>query len=135
MYIIGLGCSAQVGKDTAASYLERKYPRRVKRIGFADKLKKIAMDLFALSWEQCYGPQEIKEAVDPRYGKSPRQIMQELGEKMRDIYPDIWVDTVFYTTIPQYEKEGYECVIISDTRYPNEAESIHRRQGIVVRKD
>ena len=133
MKVVGLGCTAQVGKDTAAEYLERKYPGRVKRVAFADKLKKTAMDLFGLSWEQCYGPTEVKEAIDPRYGKSPRQIMQELGEKMREIYEDIWVDTVFYTTIPSHEKEGFDCFVISDMRYPNEADGIHSRRGHVVK--
>jgi hypothetical protein len=135
MLVIGLGATAQVGKDTAATYLEKKYPGRFKRVAFADKLKQITMDLFGLSWEQCYGPQEIKEAIDPRYGKSPRKIMQEVGEKMREIYPDIWVDTVFHTTIPKHEKEGYDCFAASDMRYPNEADGIRRRFGFAVRVD
>jgi hypothetical protein len=135
MLVIGFGATAQVGKDTAAAYLEKKYPGRVKRVAFADKLKKITMDLFDLSQEQCYGPQDIKEAIDPRYGKSPRKIMQEVGEKMREIYPDIWVDTVFYTTIPKYEEEGYDCFAVADMRYPNEANGIRGKNGFAVRVD
>ena len=119
MKVIGLGCTAQVGKDTAAEYWEEKYPGKVKRVGFADKLKQICMLLFGLSYEQCYGPKEVKEAIDPRYGKTPREIMQGVGEKMREIYPDIWVDTVFYTTIPEWQKEGFDCFVVSDVRYPN----------------
>ena len=133
MEIVGFGCTAQVGKDTAAEYLEKEFPGRVKRVAFADKLKKVAMDLFGLSWEQCYGSQEIKEAVDPRYGLTPREILQGIGEKMRDVYPDIWVDTVFNTTIPELEKQGFDCVVISDVRYPNEADKIHKEGGYVVK--
>lgn len=138
MLIIGLGCTAQVGKDTAAEYLEKKYPGKVKRVAFADKLKRIAMDLFGLSHEQCYGSQEVKETVDPRYGLTPREILQGLGEKMREIFPTIWVDTVFNSTIPQLAEEGYDCFIISDVRYPNEGDKIRAHGGIVgkvVRKD
>jgi hypothetical protein len=133
MYIIGFGCTAQVGKDTACEYLEKKYPGKVKRVGFADKLKLIVMELFDLSWEQCYGAKEIKEAIDERYGKSPRKLMQELGEKMREIYPEIWVDTVLYVTIPQYQREGYDCFVISDVRYPNETAGVHNANGVVVK--
>lgn len=133
MRIIGLGCTAQVGKDTAAEYLEKRYPGRVKRVAFADKLKKICMDLFGLTQEQCYGPQDIKEKIDPRYNMTPREIMMGVGEKMRQIFPDIWVDTVFYTTIPEWEAQGYDCFVISDVRYPNEADKIHAREGVVVK--
>lgn len=133
MRIIGLGCTAQVGKDTAAEYLEKKYPGRVKRVAFADKLKKICMDLFGLTYEQCYGSQQIKEKIDPRYGLTPREIMMGVGEKMREIFPSIWVDTVFYTTIPECEKEGFDCFVVSDVRYPNEADKIHGKGGKVVK--
>ena len=135
MKIIGLGITAQVGKDTAAAYLEKKFPGQVKPLAFAYKLKKIAMELFGLSWEQCNGPYEIKEAIDPRYGKSPRKIMQELGEKMREIYPDVWIDAVFDIAIPKFQKDGYDIFAISDTRYPNEAVGIQGRSGVVVRID
>ncbi len=133
MRLVGLGCTAQVGKDTAAEYLEKKYPGRIKRVGFADKLKEVCMLLFGLSHEQCYGPKEVKEAIDPRYGMSPREIMQKVGDGMRKIYADIWVDTVFYTTIPQYEEEGYDCFVISDVRYPNEGDKVHAEAGTLVK--
>lgn len=133
MLIVGFGCTAQVGKDTAAEYLEKKYSGRVKRVAFADKLKKVAIDLFGLSWEQCYGSQQIKETVDSRYGMTPREILQGIGEKMRHVYPDIWVDTVFNTTIPEFVKQGFDCFVISDVRYPNEANKIHAAGGAVVK--
>ena len=133
MKLIGLGCTAQVGKDTAAEYWEKKYPGIVKRVGFADKLKEVCMLLFGLSHEQCYGSKEIKEAIDPRYGISPRAIMQGVGEKMREIYPNIWVDTVFYTTIPTYLENGFDCFIVSDVRYPNEGDKVHKEGGTLVK--
>lgn len=133
MHIIGLGCTAQVGKDTAAEYLEKKYPGRVKRVGFADKLKEVSMLLFGLSHEQCYGSKEVKEKVDPRYGLTPREILQGVGEKMREVFPGIWVDTVFYTTIPEYQKEGFDCFVISDVRYPNEGDKVHDEGGALIK--
>ena len=133
MRVVGFGCTAQVGKDTATEYLEKKYPGRVKRVAFADKLKQVCILLFGLSDEQCYGSKEIKETVDPRYGMSPREIMQKVGEGMRKIYPEIWVDTVFYTTIPDHEKDGYDFFVVSDVRYPNEGDKIHAENGTLVK--
>jgi len=133
MQVIGLGCTAQVGKDTAAEYWEKKFPGRVKRVAFADKLKQVCMLLFDLSYEQCYGSKESKEAIDPRWGMSPREILQKVGEGMRKIYPDIWVDTVFYTTIPDHQKDGYDFFVISDVRYPNEGDKVHKEDGTLIK--
>jgi len=133
MRVIGLGCTAQVGKDTAAEYWEKKYPGRVKRVAFADKLKQVCMLLFGFSHEQCYGSKEIKETVDSRYGMSPREILQKVGEGMRKVYPNIWVDTVFNTTIPPLQEEGFDCFIISDVRYPNEGDKILSIGGTLVK--
>ncbi len=133
MRVVGFGCTAQVGKDTATEYLEKKYPGSAKRVAFADKLKQVCMLLFGLSYEQCYGSKEIKETIDPRYGMSPREIMQKVGDGMRKIYPEIWVDTVFYTTIPDHQKEGYDFFVISDVRYPNEGDKIHAESGTLVK--
>jgi len=133
MRVVGFGCTAQVGKDTATEYLEKKYPGRAKRVAFADKLKQVCMLLFDLSYEQCYGSKEIKETIDPRYGMSPREIMQKVGDGMRKVYPEIWVDTVFYTTIPAHQKEGYDLFVISDVRYPNEGDKIHAEEGTLVK--
>lgn len=135
MKIVGFGYKAQSGKDTAATYLAQKFLGKVKQVAFADKLKEIAMDLFGLTHEQCYGPKEIKEKVDPRYGLSPREIMQKVGEKMREIHPSIWVDTVFNSTLPRAVEEGFTCLAISDVRYPNEGDRIHEYGGVVARID
>jgi hypothetical protein len=130
--ILGFGVTAQVGKDTAAEYIERRFPD-AKRISFADRLKEVAQLLFGLSYEQCYGPVSVKEKIDPRYGLTPREIMQGLGQKMREIYPDIWIDTVFNITIPQLEAVGFDKFVISDVRYPNEAKIIERNGGYLVK--
>jgi len=51
---------------------------------------------------------------------------------MREVYPDIWIDTVFNTTIPELVEKGFDCFAISDLRYPNEAARIHKEGGAVV---
>jgi dephospho-CoA kinase len=85
------------GKSWVASLLVNQYGYR--KIALADKLKEIAADLF-----------EVK-------GKSSkeRKILQELGNKIREIDPDIWVNYVV-------KKVGFEDnIVIDDVRYLNEA--------------
>jgi len=133
MKIIGFGCTAQVGKDTAAEHLETRFPGSVKRVAFADKVKDVGMLVFGLSHEQCYGSQEIKETVDPRYDLTPREILQGIGQKLREIYDLIWVDSLFNTTIPEAEEAGFDCAVISDVRYPNEGDKVHTVGGTLVK--
>jgi hypothetical protein len=59
--------------------------------------------------------------------------MQGVGQKMREIYSEIWVDTVFYTTIPEGSEEGFDCFVISDVRYPNEGAKIHSEGGTLIK--
>lgn len=50
MKIIGVVGKKRSGKDTVAAMLGAG----VRRIAFADKLKHVAMQMFGLSFEQCY---------------------------------------------------------------------------------
>lgn len=148
MRLIGFGHRKRSGKDTCGQYLVEKHG--FKRIAFADPLKQAAMIIFGLTYQQCYGTDLDKETVDPRWGKSPRQLMQDLGESMRKIDENVWVKSAeaaikavqIDLRLPKGEivismKDGafYRGVSITDCRHPNEAEMIRRNGGIVVRID
>src|SRR5690349_10218769 len=75
--IIGLLGGAGAGKSTIASYLVEKYG--AKRYRLAGLLKEIARRTLDLTVEQVDGTQAQKEAVDERYGFSPRWFLQRLG--------------------------------------------------------
>jgi hypothetical protein len=70
-----------------------------------------------------------KELGEEWDGLTPRKILQLLGtEAGREIiHPNIWVNSLFadYTTDSNW--------IITDVRFPNEAQAIKDRGGIVVR--
>lgn len=68
----------------------------------------------------------------PVVGKSPRQIWVELGNAMRAIYPDIWVDTLF-EDYALSTPAGGSVLIIPDVRFPNEVKAIRERGGILVK--
>ena len=127
--IIGLGYKARSGKDTVAEYLVKNhgYFRRA----FADSLKEACKAIFHLSDEQVYG--DLKEVKDEFWGTTPRDILQRVGtEALRMGYhPDVWVMSlkrfILDSNCPNW--------VISDVRFPNEAEAIKELGGIVVRVD
>jgi hypothetical protein len=147
--IIGFGHRAQSGKDTCGQYLVDRHG--YKRVAFADPLKRAAMQIFGLTEQQCYGSKANKETVDPRWGFTPRYAMQTLGEKLRVIFgEDVWVKSaeaqILNTKIDRSMPKGEIAisldhvtysggVVITDVRYPNEAQMIRSLGGIVVRVD
>ncbi len=133
MKIVALGHRRGVGKDTFASYLASHLRTstkgaKIRRIGFATRLKEIADDLWGIGSEQHF---EInytsKEMVIPEFGKSPREMWIELGEAMRAIYKNTWVEAPFRTPC--------DYLIIKDLRYPNEFAEVVKRGGICIRLD
>lgn len=60
-----------------------------------------------------------------RYHLTPKQIFTKLKYDMRDIHSDFWVNVFFMRYCPEY------CVI--PVRYPNQADAIIQRDGIVIR--
>lgn len=68
-----------------------------------------------------------------------RELLQKLGtEAMRDgLHPDTWVNALMADYIGVYDidtdRTTWPSWIITDTRFPNEAQSIHANGGIVIR--
>lgn len=68
------------------------------RLALADGVKRIAMETYNLTYEQCYGPLSVKEEVDPAWGLSPRVILQRIGTEMgRSIHPSTWTSLLTRT--------------------------------------
>lgn len=115
--VIMLGHRKHAGKDTLANFLVQN--DGYVRLAFADKLKLIVADLFGFDDEQLNG--RLKEVIDPRYGKSPRQIFQQFGtECARSVYEYVWSEYVFRKLIPEYIEKGHTKFVISDFRFKNE---------------
>jgi hypothetical protein len=114
--IIGLLGPAGVGKTTIAKYLEKRYG--FQRRSLATPLKEIARLALDFSHDQVYGTQEQKEAIDPRYGFSPRWFLQRLGtEGVRTVLgADFWVDYLC--------DAAWGDVVVDDVRFINEATRI-----------
>jgi len=126
--IIGLGYKARSGKDTIANYLKEVHG--FKRIAFADALKEACRAIFDFNDEQLYGNQ--KEVEDPYWKLTPRYVLQFVGtECMREVFhKDIWVKAVEKKILSSNDNW-----VITDMRFPNEAEAVQRWGGFLVRVD
>lgn len=136
--IIALTGYAGVGKDTIAECLINQgwY-----RLAFADKLKELAWDInpvvdeplgrvsvhlqhFASSLGGT--PESPLEAVDlaKKYSAYGREFLQNLGQAVRDhLGPNVWIDLLQHEMSEAYS-QGVSKFVITDLRYPNEAEWI-----------
>ena len=122
--LIGFGYSAQVGKSTASAYLTSRY--NFKELAFASPLKKAVASIFGFSDEQLCG--HLKEEIDEYWHLSPRDVLQRFGTDLcrAQFGDDIWVKTLFRQLDPSAD------VVISDVRFPNEAQAIKDHGGILI---
>ena len=79
IYVLGLLAKAGHGKTTAARHLVEVFGAEIRPL--ADPLKRAARNVFQFSDAQLWGTQADKEAIDPRYGFSPRWVLQRLGNE------------------------------------------------------
>jgi GTPase SAR1 family protein len=123
--IIGITGKKGVGKSTVSDYITNKY--EFAEAAFADTLKCACMEIFKLNSRQLFGTQADKERIDDYWKVSPRKIMQEVGHAIREIgtnVPElnrIWIRSLH----KEIELRKLHKVVISDVRYPDEAESIN----------
>lgn len=131
MKVIGFMGLAGAGKTTAAMSICEASSKNCKILSFATPLKSAVQELFLLSYDQIYGSREMKEAVDPRWEKSPRQIMQIIGtDCIRNmIKADFWVCRMRELIKHLAEKDPNTTVIIDDVRFQDEALLIHEFGG------
>lgn len=81
------------GKDTVADYLVEKYG--FEKLTFATKIYEIARELFGMTTKD-------------------RWLLQQIGQKMREIDPNVWVKYTYNLS------KRHDRVIISDCRQENE---------------
>jgi hypothetical protein len=123
--IIGLGGKAGSGKSTAAKYLK---DLGYQEMAFADPLKEAAGAIFGFDWAQLNG--DLKETVDRRLQKSPRFVLQALGDACRGIWPEVFIAALRRRL---YTFSG--PVVVTDVRFGNEAQSLNYLGATMIRID
>ena len=115
----------------------------VRLFSFADALKFLAVEIFGLNPEQCYGTNEEKDkptkllwenmpgytgsATGPMTG---REFLQYFGTDVcRKMYDNIWIDSC----LKRVASSNTELAIIADVRFPNEVKAIQEAGGKVIR--
>ncbi|WP_406324101.1 hypothetical protein [Streptomyces niveus] len=128
---VGIIGRARVGKDTAGEWFVKN--RGYKRVSFADPLRELALRLNPIVDVIDYGDdvEVLSELVDRRgwetaKDRNPevRRILQELGAGVRAIDPEFWLRTAL-AKVTEANENG-QPVVITDVRYPNEADSLRR---------
>jgi hypothetical protein len=136
--IIGLVGKSGSGKDTAAGMIPG-----AKQMSFADPLKEFCAHVFDWDRETLWGPSELRNKPDPRYGNlTPRHALQTLGTNWgRELYQNVWVDLgirraqKFLSERPTRPSASMRqlCVVFADCRFVNEARAIREAGGQVWR--
>lgn len=133
MIIIGFCGQAATGKTTAQRYLMSKL-NNIEPITIAHPIKILARKIYNLSVKQVFGTLEEKETVDPRWGKSPRELMQDLGEQVRnETFDDVWIQAAYNRILLHQETHQNFYYVIDDVRYYNEIRFLKNLGALLVK--
>lgn len=115
------------GKDTAAEVVKRDGAVRQHYL-FAKRVKEVVATLTGTSYEfNC--SDEGKRTIPPGFTKTLGELQQFVGQGFCDqLGEDIWVNIV----LAQVQAQEESCVI-TDLRYPNEANALKEAGFLLVR--
>lgn len=151
--IIGFSGRKGSGKNTCADFITAhiygskslSVAPTVQTYAFADPMKRMCMQFFGLTHDQCYGTNEQKNsftilrwedfpvvAIAAQHDgfMSAREVLQFFGtEILRKMYMNTHVQALMY------DIDHDECFLaqITDVRFPNEVAGIQARGGKVIR--
>jgi hypothetical protein len=150
--IYGIAGAKQHGKDTLANYI-KQYNDKFEIVHFADELKRLVCIIFDLELAQLNEPflkeklfnnpvvmdkfldlmkSETGLDIKPqnKIANTPREVMQFFGtEYVRSEQDDYWIDFVKRKIENSTEKN----FLISDVRYPNEANVLRQLGGKIIK--
>lgn len=138
--IIGLSGYAGSGKDTVGRHLVDEHG--FFRIAFADALRNVAYELNPIiaggMYENDVKLVYLREVVDTMgwdeakaYYPEVRKALQVLGVSIREYNPKFWIHIAAEKMLDVIKRGG--DVVITDVRFPNEAELIETIGGEVWR--
>lgn len=140
--IVGLVGKKSSGKDTTGAILVEEHG--FTRVSFADALKQSAAALFDVpveTWDRLKNDPLAKVALIVGWGTpysetkdmTVREFLQRYGtEAHRDVWGgDFWIETAAAKMRAVLEADG--SVVVTDCRFPEEAQAVRNLGGMVVR--
>lgn len=126
--LLGIAGPAGSGKDTIGTRLSIHHDFVM--TSFAEPLRCAAMEVFGLDYDH-FIDRELKETVNGYWGLTPRQMLQRLGtEAIRGTFgAEFWIRRWCQTYA---EVQGTDNVVVTDVRFPEEAQMVRERGGIMV---
>lgn len=129
--IVGISGKLGSGKDTVADLIRQECPSTKhhpwKVIRFADRLKEVVATLTQTTLQENHS-REGKQSIPRGFPRSLGSLQQQVGMALRTyVDPNIWVTVAMTPIRPD------DHVVIPDVRFPNEAEEIKRRGGLLIR--
>lgn len=125
-------CGAQgSGKDYVAHYIANNIEKKAVVVKFATKLTEMTAALLGVDDLSLFQDREWKERTQfVHRGKlvSARQMQQFIGTMCREMLgANVWVNALAAGC-----NDSNTLYLISDLRYPNELDFVHKNNGIVV---
>jgi hypothetical protein len=124
-------------------WLEEQSGWEIKK--WAGKLKTVASLITGIEVKKFEDQEFKKTSLGPEWGMTVRDLLQKLGtEAMRDgLHTNVWVNALmsdykpgpFYPEVPAEDHAEFPNWIITDTRFPNEAQAIKDKGGMVIKVD
>jgi hypothetical protein len=144
-FVIGLSGRKQSGKNSSADHIISRMEQvgRTARIfAFADPMKRVCMQFFGLTHEQCWGTDEAKNSftdllwedfpviIPEKSGHmTAREVLQYFGtEILRKMYTQAHVHATFF----EINESNVDVALLADVRFPNEVDAT-LQEGKVLR--
>lgn len=133
--VLAFGHQKDVGKDQFVRFiidiLRPQCPRaRIVQRGFVTKLYEFLHQMYGwagFQTKQYYDTNKwAKAAVLPKIGKTPRQLLIEMGDHLRLYDPKIWHNAMLLT-------EDYDFLFITDLRYEPEVKAVLDAGGMAIK--
>jgi hypothetical protein len=125
--LIGVTGRAKSGKDTVGKHLVMRH--NFHRMAFADPLKDAMAATFGVAVEEFHC-ERLKDEIEPHWGITRRFMLQHGADALRgkfgqSLFVDRWVHGFLKVADTDH-------VVVTDVRYPAEAEIIRSLGGIII---
>lgn len=128
--LIGISGKINAGKDTVATIINDilvdNNKASLEGVKFAEKLKQMCAILIGCTREQLEDREFKNTKLAHLNNMTPREIMIKIGDGLRGLlYEFVWIDGAL-------SNDDVDAAV-TDVRYPNEAQAIRKRGGLILR--